>query len=214
MQMKEKEEMVNHPAELNMTLANSLVDLQMKQSRQELEVKKTEWKHRIMWIAFGCVLVAVIAVVLMIISYYKHREYRSRIRLSEVRMNELTETISLIRHEKVDEVERIHQSLLQNRLVSNDDNSHFILEFEKTYPAFVRQLASFPEKLGKREKILCMLTVLKLSTDSIAEYMGISTASVRMLRYRIRKKVQLDKDQSLDEVLQAMFQQKADAPSD
>ncbi|EFR53586.1 hypothetical protein BFAG_02281 [Bacteroides fragilis 3_1_12] len=57
-------------------------------------------------------------------------------------------------------------------------------------------------ELTRNDELLCMLILLNQSTDEIALALGISRASVNSGRSRIRKKLGLGKDESLEAYLQ------------
>ena len=69
---------------------------------------------------------------------------------------------------------------------------------------FMDKLESqFPE-LTKNEKQLCALLRLQLSSKEIATVKNISTDSVKTLRYRLRKKLELKPDEDLGEFLKSL----------
>jgi DNA-binding CsgD family transcriptional regulator len=56
-------------------------------------------------------------------------------------------------------------------------------------------------QLTRNEELLAMLICMNQSTDEIALIMGINRSSVNMIRSRMRKKIKLTKEESLDEVI-------------
>lgn len=52
-----------------------------------------------------------------------------------------------------------------------------------------------------------MLILLNMSTDEIAMSLGISRPSVNSARYRIRKRLHLDKDTDLDTFIKSRIRQ-------
>lgn len=91
---------------------------------------------------------------------------------------------------------------LNPSLLSGEDELRFRQSFAALYPRFLPGLRKdFPE-LTKSDELLCMLIYLKQSTDEISLALGISRPSVNSGRSRIRKKLGLQKEESLDEFLQ------------
>ena len=61
--------------------------------------------------------------------------------------------------------------------------------------------------------LLCMLLVLNQSTAQISEIMTIEPRSINIMRYRVRKKLNLSGDQSLEEVLHLVAGEPTDNPN-
>ena len=80
----------------------------------------------------------------------------------------------------------------------------FELRFDVLYPGFTERLRQRASSLGKREVLLCMLLILNQSTAQISEIMTIEPRSINMMRYRVRKKLALNGDESLEQVLHSI----------
>lgn len=80
----------------------------------------------------------------------------------------------------------------------------FELRFDVLYPGFTERLRQRASTLSKREVLLCMLLILKQSTAQISEIMTIEPRSINMMRYRVRKKLALGSEESLEDVLHAI----------
>lgn len=89
----------------------------------------------------------------------------------------------------------------------------FELRFDVLYPGFTERIRQRASTLSKREMLLCMLLVLNQSTAQISEIMTIEPRSVNIMRYRVRKKLNLSGDQSLEEVLNLVAGQPTDNPN-
>jgi tetratricopeptide (TPR) repeat protein len=68
------------------------------------------------------------------------------------------------------------------------------LHFEKVHPRFFEKLKAVNANLTPNELKLCAYTRLNLSTKDISLLMNIDTQSVRMNRYRLKKKLQLPEE--------------------
>ena len=80
----------------------------------------------------------------------------------------------------------------------------FELRFDVLYPGFTERLRQRASTLSKREVLLCMLLILKQSTAQISDIMTIEPRSINMMRYRVRKKLALGSEESLEDVLHAI----------
>ena len=72
-------------------------------------------------------------------------------------------------------------------------NENFLKNLEKNYP-----------NLTEKEKKLCSLLRLKLTSKEIASILNISPKSVEVSRYRLRKKMNLGKDEKLTKVIRKL----------
>ena len=85
----------------------------------------------------------------------------------------------------------------------NDDASwkSFMKRFEKVHPEFSKHISSkFPE-LTNNDIRLISLIKMNLSSKEIARLLNISLEGIKKARYRIRKKLQMDSQQSLDQFI-------------
>lgn len=90
-------------------------------------------------------------------------------------------------------INRINYSFSQD-----NDWKDFKKVFEEVHQDFFVQLQSQHPDLTPTEIRLCALLKLNLGSKDISTIMGISTDSLRIARYRLRKKLQLPKDIKLN----------------
>jgi len=92
------------------------------------------------------------------------------------------------------------------RVVKSEDKSwdEFARLFEKVHPAFWQQLNQMPNPLTEKEKRLCALIKVNMQNREVAAVLGISPESVKTARYRLRKKLQIDSDQDLNQFVQML----------
>ncbi len=117
-------------------------------------------------------------------------------------------------HDRLQDLERVNdpaerkqgiQSLsrvVSNHLRLNEDAQEFQVNIETVNHDFFNQLDQQFEGLTTNDKHLCGLIRLNLSSKDIAAIKNISTKSVEMGRYRLRKKLSLSPDEDLSEFLQ------------
>ena len=123
--------------------------------------------------------------------------------------NEFIETIK----ERLKEVNRkgrnkeTKQSLEQivkeidTTLRLQEDWAQFEYHFDQVHGDFLARLRNQFQDLSPNEQKLCAFLRLKLNTKDIANLMGISLRGVEVARYRLRKKLTLDKRQNLSKFI-------------
>lgn len=126
-----------------------------------------------------------------------------------VRRNDLLETLdkelkSLRKTVKDDEEGRIKDLslLVAQNLSLEKERKEFQLFIQEAQQDFFRKLESQYPELTAKEKRLCAMIKLGLSSKEIAAIFNINTSSVEVSRYRLRKKLNIDK-QGLKEFLDA-----------
>lgn len=94
---------------------------------------------------------------------------------------------------KINQSLRVNKELEKFRERVDDVNSHFFNLLTDNYP-----------DLTEKEKRLCALLKMNLSSKEIASLNNISEGAVTMARYRLRKKIGLNKEANLAELFQKM----------
>lgn len=97
----------------------------------------------------------------------------------------------------------IFQELQQSTILTEDDWQSFQLLFDKAYPGFIpRAKEKYPE-LSIGELRYFVLSRLNLSNKEMAAMLGVSPNAIQVMRHRIRKKLNLPDNTSLDEVIRS-----------
>ena len=101
--------------------------------------------------------------------------------------------------------------ILTNELIRIKQKKSFTTEAEKIYQnaeqahtEFLSRLLSKYPNLTNQEKRLLVLLRIGLSTKEIAPVLNISTKSVEIGRHRLRKKINLNKDENLIQFVKSM----------
>ncbi len=92
-------------------------------------------------------------------------------------------------------------SRIENNLGGNKEWQALEEQFNLVHNDFFKKLRNEYPKLSMAEAKLCMLLKMKLSTKEIANNLNLSVRGVETRRYRLRKKLQLGKEQALEELL-------------
>ncbi len=206
---------------------NYRLTIESQQKREkELRLKEFENEERIGFLKLTVLVIFLIVVI--IFSYLFVRKLRLKHRLEkqclnqrqkdelELKNRELTvSTLQLI--EKEEFLSSLNEKISQNKKVMDVDTIQSMLksvrgsslanwkEFDTRFTSinqsFYQKLnAEFPD-LGTTDQKICSLIKLNFSSKEMATLLGISAESVFTSRYRLRKKLNLDKDENLVEFM-------------
>jgi len=124
---------------------------------------------------------------------------------SMVEKNELLEQfktdIEKLKNLKSKELEEVRieqlEHLNKTTILTEDDWGKFKELFEEVYKGFfIRLKEKLPELTQAEIRLIC-LTKLKLETKQMAGVLGVSTETIFKIRYRLRKKLGLSKEDSI-----------------
>lgn len=96
------------------------------------------------------------------------------------------------------------QLLIRENISHDDDWKRFNRNFDIVYADFTKRLAETYPDLTVSELRLCCYLKMGLSSKEIAPLLNISSKSVEMNRYRLRKKMGLERETNLQSHLQRM----------
>lgn len=119
-------------------------------------------------------------------------------------ISELESRLSGIKPETKEEVDEgeAFASILQLKILTEDDWTRFKLYFDKAYPGFILKLRNdFPNLTGAEQRLF-LLIKLKNDSREMSEMLGISMDSVRKNKYRLKKKLLLAEEKSLEDFIQ------------
>lgn len=97
--------------------------------------------------------------------------------------------------------ERLNQ-LLHSTILTESDWNDFRGMFEKVYPGFFTRLKQTMPDLTPADTRLLALTKLNLSSKEMASILGISSDSIKKSRQRLRRRLHLPEEGSLDELIE------------
>jgi DNA-binding CsgD family transcriptional regulator len=91
---------------------------------------------------------------------------------------------------------------VDNSLEADNDFDKFRIHFEKVHPSFFSRLqAKAVGGLSTLDMKYCAFMRMQLDTKEIANLLNIEPASIRTAKYRLRQKLNLEKDEDLQEYL-------------
>ena len=134
-----------------------------------------------------------------------HLNAMNRLLSAQRELNRRNETLSaeLEQAAHTEVIDTVRQQLNPS-LLSGDDEVRFRQSFAALHPRYLPRLRNRCPEITKSDELVCMLVYLRQNTDEIALALGISRASVNSARSRIRKKLGMQKEESLDEYLQGI----------
>jgi hypothetical protein len=95
----------------------------------------------------------------------------------------------------------VFEQLLQMKILTEDDWRVFRQQFEHAFPGLMLRLhARFPFLTGADQRTFLLIRLCS-GTREIAELLGISIESVRKAKYRLKKKLNLGENTSIDEFI-------------
>jgi DNA-binding CsgD family transcriptional regulator len=113
--------------------------------------------------------------------------------MSMIKKNTLLGSIKdqLIKVTEVSELKRVVRNIDQN--INNDDDWNFFEEaFNNADQDFLKKIKEIHPKLTPNDLRLCAYLRLNLSSKEIASLLNISSKSIEIKRYRLRKRMNLD----------------------
>ena len=92
-------------------------------------------------------------------------------------------------------------NVIGDSLRSDDEWNRFKLHFDSVHPDFFVNLKAHCADLTENDLRLCAYIRIGMRAKQIAEMLSVTPDSVNTARYRLRKKMGLDKGQSLDDFI-------------
>lgn len=93
-------------------------------------------------------------------------------------------------------------SLINSNIEHDKDFEIFKSNFDLIHQDFFKVLGQKYPQLSKNDKVLCAYLKMNLSTKEIAPFLNITVRGVEIMRYRLRKKMNLDREVNLSEFMQ------------
>ena len=142
----------------------------------------------------------------------KEQLTQNRERLSEVIRLLAAKNAQLVKRDEVirqynnnlsstKEDDSLSEGLINLNILTDEDWMAFKSHFERSYPGYLSCLrAAFPD-ISQAEERLFLLYKLNLNRKEISNILGVSESTVKKSRTRLRKRLELDSDQNLEEFI-------------
>jgi DNA-binding CsgD family transcriptional regulator len=141
---------------------------------------------------------------------YKERELASNTMFMLQKNKMLTDLKEKIGTIKVSNDEQLRKQVnsidrnIEMNMNFDDDWQKFKLHFAEVHPNFFEKLYQESNALNNNETRFCAYIRMGLTTKEIAQLMGISAGSVQKARYRLKKKLELEKEVNLIEYISTL----------
>lgn len=129
---------------------------------------------------------------------------REQLKLFTVHIIEKNEMIDKLQRQLYQQNQTIHEELLAQTILTDEDWTRFKLLFEKVYAGFFETLQNKAPGITPAELRLAALLQLKLDTKNIAAMQGISADAVRKSKSRLRQRLNITLEDVLEEYISAM----------
>jgi len=130
-----------------------------------------------------------------------------QLQLNKEELEKLEQDLDRVKSDKFSQLTKRNKSVTETVLKisqSKQDWDTFMEFFKKNYHNFLEKLRSEYPNLTSNDLRLCALLKMNLSSKEIASILNITTESLRKSKYRLRKKLSLEENQSLDDYLLKM----------
>lgn len=134
-----------------------------------------------------------LAAIAMQITYKNEMLTKVRQKLSKV-------TQKMIHQESKQQVEALIKTL-EKDMVRDDEWEKFELSFDQVHEDFLKKLRTTFSDLSPKDLKLCAYLRMNLSSKEIAPLLNISIRGVEISRYRLRRKLDIDRDKNLTEFM-------------
>ncbi|MFA6830668.1 MAG: hypothetical protein WCR36_00115 [Bacteroidaceae bacterium] len=146
------------------------------------------------------------------------RQEVTNLLLNSAKQNELMEELKADLHKvqlavRPSNIKELRQRLLilTNRIDTNMKNKEVLERVEKEFNMLHNNLMDnlkqqFPD-LNQNERMMCIYIRMHLSSKEIAPLLNISTRGVETIRYRLRRKFNLQREDSLSKLLKSLEQE-------
>ena len=198
---------------LNFNLVETIVGLQTEQKKQELKIVQLGHTNQRLWLLMGITITVITIAVIVAFFFYQKKQHRMQMKQADEKVTSLVQQLNQSKAEKEMRVQEIKEFLkekdncqelevLAPSILQTEGESKFRQCFELLYPLFLPRLREKVPSITHREELLSMLIVLKQDNKRIAELFAIAPRSVLMLRHRLRQKIGMTTEYSLENFIE------------
>ena len=136
----------------------------------------------------------------------KNREISSTTLILSEKNNRLKELLKQVeRFNEEGELGREQSSMLSKQIKSNltvdDEWKYFKLHFEKVHPEYFTKLKEIAPSLSENDLRLCAYVRIGMTNKQIGQMLSVLPETVKTARYRMRKKIGLEGQETLEDFL-------------
>lgn len=178
---------------------------------KELEMERIETRNK-EFLAITGLVICVVVIFLLVILYLKNRRLAAiRIQVQNERLEKLLDDLENEKDLRSHAESRLSELLsddgwkslfnINPTILKKEGNGTFRRRFSTVYPDFLPRLKERVPNLTNGEEFLSMLIAMGLSNEEIERVISVAHQSLLQSRYRLRQKMNIGKETSLEEVL-------------
>jgi len=200
----------------------SFITSLLNYSEREVEIREQEIKNKNRTIIAAAIIIigSIVLVVLLLIIIRQKKNKQALLRASVDSKTREISSISLLLSGKNNVLSDIQEVIKQlpdtmqkeakiediNKLIKNNLNTEtdwdtFVMHFEQVHPNFFSNLKKHSDELTPTNLRFCAYFRIGLSTKEIANMLNITPTTVKVTRFRLKKKFGLTEEESLDEFI-------------
>lgn len=197
------------------SVAEHMLKYALENKQHELDIAEAQLENKALEKKYYATLVIALALLLIVAiiwAVYRNRIENIRRAVAKKQIASLIDNLkgANLRGDKLEEMMKNMQSDHKSwKQLSDNTPATFREEGElkfrdnidRLYPDFIKSLKETAPSITKREEVLCMLILLGQNTEQIADIMCIAKNSVNIMRHRLRQKIELGKDMSLEDAI-------------
>lgn len=197
------------------SVAEHMLKYGLEKKQHELDMAEAQLENKILEKKYYVTLVIALALLLIVAitwAVYRHRLENIRRIVAEKQIASLLDDLkgANMRGDKLEEMmknmQNDHESWKQLSDITpatlrEEGELKFRSNIDRLYPDFMKSLKEAAPSITRREEVLCMLILLGQNTEQIADIMCIAKSSVNIMRHRLRQKLELGKDMSLEDAV-------------
>jgi DNA-binding CsgD family transcriptional regulator len=131
--------------------------------------------------------------------------FRQRVDEKDELIEQYSEQIDQLKKEDEDQEDSEVRAQLENAILLTDEQwEEFRRLFEKVHSGFFNNLKKKIPDLTPAEVRFLALTKLKLSPKEMSSMLGVSSNAIRLYKHRLRKKLNMDKDNMIEELVEKL----------
>lgn len=203
---------------LNLNLVEAIVDLQTEQKEHEMEIIQLKQTNQCLWFVVCLSICGIIISVILVLLVKQKKHHTKQMQQAEEKLLCLMDELNKSNDEKdmiaqevndflKDKDKRREMETLTPYILKESGETKFRQYFELLYPLFLHRLRENVPSITRREELLSMLIIMKQDNKQIAELLAIAPRSVLMLRHRLRQKIGMNTEYSLENFIDDILDQ-------
>lgn len=200
--------------------AESIVEFKTRERSDELDLQQIQLEQKKKFIVVYSIVILLVLIAVIVAMLNKRRYAMLRQKYAEQQLENLSYQLEAIAKDKQLLAEQLrlrqHVETQDGNGISAPDFSHTRIHdkegerrfrdmFDQLHPNFITRLRNKVPGISRREELLAMLIALKLDNSQIETIMCIARSSINMARYRLRSKMQLNREDSLEDSIKAIL---------